>query len=245
MSFFDLNQPIRNSNIMYHKSNCPKTICKTNECIEIEQVELFKYLGITIDRRLSYKTHAEIISNELRYTLRHIYYLRNLCPKNVLINLYHSLVHSRIQYGITCWGGTYTTNLDPLIKIQKHVLRIISRKNQTHPSLPLFIQNKILPLRYLYIFKVLKLFFCRSGHKVIRQSKYFQRRDETCLVPFPYKENFRRYHLFIGPNIFNKLPHEIKIANRSTTFEKLLKNWLLSKNNVDELFNAVGNHHAN
>ena len=39
--------------------------------------------------------------------------------------LYHSLFKSHLTYGLTVWGGVAKSKLDPLFKLQKHVLRLL------------------------------------------------------------------------------------------------------------------------
>lgn len=240
--FFDLIKPSRTSKIMYHKLSCAADNfeCNSDDCVEVEQVDDFPYLGIILDRKMSFKNHSIALSKELRKTTRNFYLLRDLCPHQILINLYYALVYSRLQYGISCWGGAYSNNLDNVQKIQKSVVRILTFNNSRHPSLPLFRLLKILPLKYIFVFKVLKIFFNRSGHTVLQENGYTLRKGERCLVPFPNKEFYRRSFLFIGPNVFNKLPSHIKNASSSPKFDKLVKEWLLSMDSIDHLFNSIG-----
>lgn len=231
--FFDLIKPTRSSHIVYHKGNCSDVNCNENECIEIAQVDEYKYLGIVLDRRLSFKNHSESLTSELRKS-RYFYLLRDMCPKEILKNLYFSLIYSRIQYGISCWGGSYNYNIDSLVKIQKYFIRIMCFKNLQTPSYPLFQQIKILPLRYLYVYKVLSVFFANTSSVALRNGS-------RCLIPLPNKEQFRRYQLFVAPNIFNKLPNEIKNLPKLKTFCVELKKGLLSRESVFSLFTAIGN----
>lgn len=114
-------------------------------------------------------------------------------------------------------------------------------KNLQTPSYPLFQQIEILPLRYLYVYKVLRVFFARGGHRIVNTSSVALRNGSRCLIPLPNKEQFRRYQLFVAPNIFNKLPNEIKNFPKLKTFCVELKKWLLSRESVFSIFAAIGN----
>lgn len=227
---------------MISSNSCRTTNCDKSLCFSADQVETFKYLGVCLDRRLSFKSHVESLTLDLRKIVKNLYTLREVCPSEILNNIYYALVFSKLQYGISCWGGTYSSVLKPIEVLQKHIIRIISFKSPRVASLPLFQQRGILPLRYIYVFKVMKLFFVRSGHKSIRRTDY-NLRNNRCIVPLPVREQFRRYHLFVAPNIFNKLPLTIKIECNTNKFLYLLKKWLLNQevNAVENLFAPIGN----
>lgn len=78
--------------------------------------------------------------------------------------LYFSLVHSRIVYGIENWGGADKVTINPLIITQKHFVRIIKFKSKRQSAYPLFTDLKILPVIHVFVYKVLKIFYNRSGN---------------------------------------------------------------------------------
>lgn len=238
--FFDLIKPNQPSEIVYHSQDCLGESC-LHDCLVLEQVNDYKYLGIIVDRRLSFKPHSDSLTTELRKTLSQFYLLRGLCPRSIIVNLYYALVYSRLQYGISCWGGSYSSNIEQIKIIQKNIIRVMCFKNPRTPSFPLFTSLSILPLRYIFIYKVLKIFFIRGGHKIRKKPSYSLRKGDTCLIPLPNNEQFRRYYLFIAPNIFNKLPILIKKIEKISNFLVEVKKWLFTQENVEYLFSAVGN----
>ena len=58
----------------------------------------FKFLGVTIDNRLTWKPHITILASQLSRKLAVIYKLRNKIDKQSLLLLYNSLFHSRLTY---------------------------------------------------------------------------------------------------------------------------------------------------
>lgn len=60
--------------------------------------------------------------------------------------MYFSLVHCHLSYCIDSWGWTYTTYLEPLRKLQKRSIKIITHSSHDHPSAPLFHKLQILPI---------------------------------------------------------------------------------------------------
>lgn len=91
------------------------------------------------------------------------YFLREVCPSKMLPSAYHALIGFRLSYGLACWGGTHVSTLYPVIIIQKSFIRIISQSHRSSTSWPLFLQLIVLPIRKVYIFEVLRLFYFRSS----------------------------------------------------------------------------------
>ena len=73
--------------------------------------------------------------------------------------LYYSFVYPYLHYGITAWGDTYDTYLDPLFKLQKRVIRIIFSACRDAHTQPLFKELKILDLSHVYSLNVMMFMF--------------------------------------------------------------------------------------
>lgn len=210
-------------------------------CPIIEQVNQIKYLGVIIDETLSWKPQTEQLHLHLRKNVRKFYFLRNLLPNTLMHTLYFALIHSRLIYGIEFWGGASNNVLQPLEIMQKHFVRIITFKCKHEPSLPLFRQLKVLPLKYLFIFKVLKLFYMRSGDGYAMQFAYITRAATEGLFMRPrvHKTFFGKSFVYLGPKIFNTLPNQIKATRNKYRFLKELKKWLLEKNCINYLLEII------
>ena len=44
----------------------------------------------------------------------------------IFLNLYYSLIYPVLTYGLLLWGNTYDSNLNPIIVLQKRVVRTIT-----------------------------------------------------------------------------------------------------------------------
>ena len=71
--------------------------------------------------------------------------------------VYHSLFHSKLQYCITSWGGCSTSNLLPILRLQKRAIRLVCSQSYRTPTHPLFVETRILKLPDLYCLNVCKL----------------------------------------------------------------------------------------
>ena len=158
--------------------------------------------------------------------------LKTLCHRDVLKSVYYALISSKIEYGMEIWGGAYYTTLKPIITLQKCFIRLVSNKTRLQHTEPLFKDLNILPFRNLYIFKVLNIFFCKSGEDRqnfgLRGRARTLRRCADVSVPKPNLTAYKHFFSFLAPKFFNNLPEEIKLCNNKKTYSKLVKNILLS-----------------
>ena len=74
-----------------------------------------KYLTLYLDYKLTWEFHRKQISNKLSRANGVLFKLRNFCPKEVLINVYHSIFYSHLTYGFPVWTLTTKTNIETII----------------------------------------------------------------------------------------------------------------------------------
>lgn len=139
---------------------CSCRLCN-DVCAVVSETKSVKYLGLLLDSNLYWKSHISKLKSKLCSVVRMIYILRRNCSVHTLCMIYFALIQSRIEYRLTCWRGIYIPNIKPLFTLQKHVVRVIMKKSMLESSRPLFQNLKILSLRYLFIYKTLKLFYLR------------------------------------------------------------------------------------
>lgn len=228
---FTLRKELSFTEVFYKCVDClskPETIC-TAKCTVVGKTTTMKYLGVILDFELNWKNQIANLKSKLNNTVRYFYFVKSVCSEKVMRMLYFSLVHSRIDYGLSCWGGTYDSSLKPIFIQQKHFVRLISKKSKMHPSYPLFVINNILPLKHMFIYKVLKVFYNKSGNLPAIQSMYkgSLRNPKTLLVPKPSLTFFEKCFVFQGPRIYNQLPVDLKQCTNFNFFQKKLKSWLM------------------
>ena len=90
------------------------------------------YLGVTFDKRLTWKTHILRTEGQARKKLAMMRKLAGTtwgANEQILKTVYEGSVRPVLEYSSTAWSTTAKTNQQSLDKIQKQALRII-----THPS---------------------------------------------------------------------------------------------------------------
>ena len=73
---------------------------------ELECVEEFNFLGITIDKYLNWHSHINKLANKLSKSIGIMKNLKNILQQNIILPIYNynSLILSHINYAILGWG---------------------------------------------------------------------------------------------------------------------------------------------
>lgn len=238
MLFGRANHVAISNNLKYHAYSCTSHPC-TPDCFELIFVDEFKYLGLTLDMQLKWTSHINNVRKSVIMAVHKFYYLRPLCPNIVLRKLYHALVESIIMYGISSWGGIYFANIEDLYMAQKRIVKLIYNRPRMTPTVPLFQEIKLLPLRYLYVFKVLKIFFLRSNKYHSRTTYAYNMRNANNFVGLRCNsERYRRSYLYMAPYWFHMLPKSLKIltSERKKQFEREIRTWLFNIHDIEKYF---------
>ena len=117
---------------------------------EIYQKHSTKYLGITLDDKLTWKPHIENLKSKLARTCYTFYKLRQYTTESTLKMLYHGLVYPHLQYCITSWGSAADYLLSKIFIMQKSIIKIICKRSRQDSSNQLFIKFGLLKLKEIY-----------------------------------------------------------------------------------------------
>jgi hypothetical protein len=72
---------------------------------KLEVVDNFVYLGITLNKHLSWKPHVNKISSKISKVNGVLNKLKKLVPSKTLILIYKSLIACHLNYRILLWGN--------------------------------------------------------------------------------------------------------------------------------------------
>ena len=95
-----------------------------------------KYLGVTLDSKLTYRTHISCILRKANYRLRQLYPILNKSSTidiNLALVIYKSLLRSILSYASPAWGYAANTHINKLQTFQNKVLRIITKLPRVTP----------------------------------------------------------------------------------------------------------------
>ena len=105
-----------------------------------------KYLGLIFDSNLNWKPYLHELSKKVLRGSRVLSKIRYYVNRNILHQLYYSIIYPFLTYGLSIWGNTYSTTLKPLITLQKRAIRTITFSKPDEHSEPLFKELEILKL---------------------------------------------------------------------------------------------------
>ena len=75
----------------------------------VETVGSYKYLGFTIDNKLNWHAHVDVLCNKLNTRLFFLKKLKSFhVNESILKMFYQVLIQSVITFGISSWGGNIT-----------------------------------------------------------------------------------------------------------------------------------------
>ena len=123
------------------KVEIPKLKINDTEIIIVEE---FDFLGITLDKHLTWKPHIHNISNKISKTIGILNRIKTYLPQNAKLNICNSLILSYLHYGILLWGQASDCNRPTIL--QKKAVRIITNSNYLAHSEPLFKTLNLLKL---------------------------------------------------------------------------------------------------
>ena len=224
--------------IIFSKANLKKSFNITIDGNQITRVNEAKYLGVYIDQKINWHRHIQQIKSKLSSASYIISKVRHYLNLNTLKLIYYSLVHPHLQYCVTSWGGASTTALQPIIKLQKRIIRNITKSPYNTHTKPLFVKFNILPFNILYELNVSILVhkihhnnytgsynltplnkFHKHNTRLSKQNNFYQNFTRTKLAQSTFSSK--------GIKIWKKVPDELKNLPQHL-FKTKLKQYLFN-----------------
>ena len=218
--------------------------------INIEKVEEFNFLGLTMDTNLKWKKHTDKISNKCSKITGVLNRLKLLFPQEIKCLLYNSLIVPHINYCITAWGF----HRNRITIIQKKAIRIITASSYISHTEPLFKQLNLLKVEDILTLQELKFYFKYNqgilpkylqNWNLIPNSKIHNHntRKITTLHTFKTKHEFAKKTLKYNlPYTINNTPHIVKDKVNTHSFQGFslyVKQYLIRKYNTNCIYHGT------
>ena len=152
-TFFYL-QPIRESDILKHTRQLNPSKSTGPDGIPIKYIAMNALIIAPVLTRLynscistgTYPRILQHVCSKLSNGSWALLKLRNYVDTTTLKTVYYALIYSYLQYCVSTWGLASTTVLDPLVRIHKRIIRIITNSlflSHTNPLSKIeFLKNK-------------------------------------------------------------------------------------------------------
>ena len=118
-----------------------------------------KYLGMYIDKYLSWDVHIQELSKKLSRANGILSKLRYNAPLSTCLQVYYAIFYSNLIYGCNVWGLTTNENLDKIEVLQNKCVRILKFAPYNSHANSLFIDLKLLKVRDVINVQQLKLVY--------------------------------------------------------------------------------------
>ena len=190
---------------------------------------------------LTWANHIDQLISRLNSACFVIRAVNAVLSRKALRILYFSYVHSVISYSIMFWENTL--NSTKIFRIQKKVLRIMTKSKKMDSCRELFKTVEILPSYSQFIFSLL-LYVVNSKHlftKNLEVHNHDTRSANNFHLPITDLTRYQKGAHYAGIKIFNHHPTHIKsVGNEIQVFKKALKRFLLDNSfyPIDEYFNS-------
>lgn len=212
--------------------------------VKINMTEWTKFLGVVIDQYLTFTNHISYIKGKISRCLGILYKGRKYLNKCTLLTLYNAFIYPYLNYCIVVWGNAFQTHLEPLVKLQKRAIRLISCANRIAHTEPIFKTLHVLKLSKLYVYSV-QLFMYKYHHSSLpgmfdnfytmnNDIHYHNTRQQNALhVPTAHSTLGSKVVRYTGVKIYNYFTKIIDYNCTIITYKKKLKLYMI--NNEIEL----------
>ena len=186
-----------------------------------------------IDDRLKWNHHTLYVANTLCKLNGILYLCRNKIPFESLKAIYYALAYSHVSYCISIWGNTWKRFMNQVIIAQKRIIRTISFATRYERSGPLFIQSRMLSVKYIHIYFCALIIYKYINHGycsdifqrnvVLRELKY---NTNSMYIPLFRTTRGQQSIMYSAPLIWNTLPNNLRSILNVNSFKRSLKIYL-------------------
>ena len=200
----------------------------------IKFVNHARFLGVIIDDKTNFRYHINLVTKKLSKHAGILYKIRNSLTMPAKLTYYNSFILPYLNFNIIHWGNTNEVHLQPLVKMQKRIIRNICNADFLEHTTPLFFRLKLLKLC-----DISKFHACLDTHSKLQQGFYqsrhgLQTRYRNLAVPkFHRLTRTQQSITFNGPLYWNQLPEEIRTISSRSSFKRRLKEHYLAEYDVN------------
>jgi len=235
---------VKKTKVMLFGSNIKRA--KNTEKFEIkikdhvlEEVKLFKYLGVYLDPTLSWEGHLNHVRNSVNKKIGVLYRTRSFLKDDTLNTLYQSLILPSLDYCDVVWGNAVKKHLTKLTKLQNRAGKTILKVNRRFPTKDMLgclgwtdldtrRARHLNVMVYKCIAKKAPTYLCNIFRKIKDNSTYLTRgsKQGNLIPPKPRSQSGKRTFKYRGSVSWNQLNISCKSPIPLTThqFKSAMKN---------------------
>ena len=205
---------------------------------EITQVDCIKYLGVHVDKDLTWYTHVGKLHKNVMGKLAVLRRLSKFLPRQTLELIFKTTILPCIDYADTVWGTCSEKGLKMAQRLQNAAARIVTKNydyiNVRGEDIVRSLKWQTIKERRQFHMATL-MFKCTRGLApnylcdqvtFVNDINHYPTRFTTSNnihIPFPKKSVFKRSFVYDGACIFNSLPAFLKDCDNVYDFKRMYK----------------------
>ena len=203
-----------------------------------------KFLGLSIEKTLSWRTHIDTIVPKLSSACFAMRAIKPFLSQDSMRMVYYSYFHSIMTYGLIFWGNSHHSST--IFRLQKRIIRTMVGIRSRDSCRDHFKRLKILPLKSQYLLSLM-LFVVDNGDQFkanITIHNFNTRTKLNLHRPISNLSVHQNGTYYSGIRVFNSLPTQIKVESHNRNhFKRALKSFLYTHSfyTLDEYFNCTKN----
>ena len=197
---------------------------------DLQVVNHYKYLGVTLDRNLNYNLHIDNLLKTLKYKLFTLAKLRPYLSTEASLNVYKTTILPYIDYGDIFYQAASNKNLSKIQDRQTKALKICYKLHGNQNEQELHVRSNIALLGKRRDSHMLNFMYKRKDTPTYLDQKKLQTRAYQApkfIVPNYNLTQFKKSTLYKGSSLWNELQTKTKNIETYSAFKNKTK--LLSK----------------
>ena len=209
----------------------------------IYRVDAVKYLGLTVDDKLSWEKHAEELCQKLTKTINAFKIVKRYIPEDRKMNLYYAYIHSRIQYGCELYSCCNKKTLKQIQTKQNRSIKALYNLDHLTPTKQMHKDLKLLMVEDIGKINTLKFVHNQRNNKtpIVFKNYFIENRAihqhntrQTKDLHNTHANSNKKQQLIKrrGTKLWNELPQSIRMPGGTLkTFTKHVKDRIISSYN--------------
>lgn len=209
---------------------------------EITETKQAPLLGITVQDNLKHEATITNIIRKLQPTIQKFRYANKLLPPSIMTQQYYSLAYPHLIGAITIWGtdDPSATRLQPLIRTQKKLVRLIKNLPPRTHTKPLMAELKILSVPSLYTLRVCAEMHAyihpktalnrpEHNHHYVRTETVHQHQTRHSRQQTLHQAHNMEHYTWEYTRVWNSIPQKLRETTALSTFKRDLAEYLLAQ----------------
>ena len=209
-------------------------------CYKGRETFSIKFLGVYLDKHLTFKSHVNYISKKISKSLGILHKLKFYLPLQIMKTLYLTFIYPYLLYGIEAWCAAYQNVTGKIVSLQKKAIRIVRNVPYLEHTAPIFRELRILKVEDLFKMQILVYMYDtihnNSDDTLLNslishadRHAYNTRYSNMYVVPRLLKSTSRHSIEYLGIRAWNALPSYAKDSTNIKQFKFRVRNLYLDE----------------